>query len=67
MRGIAAIILWEKATDYKMTKDWTNFGAMLNQITKVQPNFLSIGPTRPGTSPTTSPSNSTTTTSATVG
>jgi hypothetical protein len=42
MRGVAAQILWNKAIDYKMKKDWTNFGATLNQITKVQPNFLNI-------------------------
>ena len=42
MRGVAANILWEKATDYKMRKDWTNFGATLNQITKVQPNFINV-------------------------
>jgi hypothetical protein len=42
MRGVAANILWEKATDYKMKKDWTNFGATLNQITKVQPNFINV-------------------------
>ena len=39
---MAANILWEKATDYKMKKDWTNFGATLNQITKVQPNFVNV-------------------------
>jgi hypothetical protein len=42
LRGVAADILWEKATDYKMKKDWTNFGATLNQITKVQPNYINI-------------------------
>jgi hypothetical protein len=42
LRGVAANILWEKATDYKMKKDWTNFGGTLNQITKVQPNFLNV-------------------------
>ena len=42
LRGVAANILWEKATDYKMKKDWTNFGATLNQITKVQPNFINV-------------------------
>jgi hypothetical protein len=42
MRGVAAQILWNKAIDYKMKKDWANFGATLNQITKVQPNFLNI-------------------------
>ena len=42
LRGVAANILWEKATDYKMKKDWTNFGATLNQITKVQPHFINV-------------------------
>ena len=42
MRGVAANILWEKANDYKMKKDWTNLGATLNQITKVQPNFINV-------------------------
>ena len=42
MRGVAANILWEKATDFKMKKDWTNLGATLNQITKVQPNFINV-------------------------
>ena len=42
MRGVAANILWEKANDFKMKKDWTNLGATLNQITKVQPNFVNV-------------------------
>lgn len=42
LRGVAANILWEKANGYKMKKDWANFGATLNQITKVQPNFLNV-------------------------
>ena len=42
LRGVAANILWEKANDYKMKKDWTNLAATLNQITKVQPNFISV-------------------------
>ncbi|MCE5303649.1 MAG: hypothetical protein LLF97_11145 [Planctomycetaceae bacterium] len=42
LRGVAANILWEKANDFKMKKDWTNFGATLNQITKVQPNFINV-------------------------
>jgi len=42
MRGVAANLLWGKATDYKMKKDWTNLGATLNQITKVQPNFINV-------------------------
>ncbi|MEX0939645.1 MAG: hypothetical protein WDZ59_17405 [Pirellulales bacterium] len=42
MRGIAANLLWEKANHYKMTEDWTNFSATLEQITKLQPNFVSV-------------------------
>jgi len=42
LRGVAANILWEKVTDYKMKKDWANLAATLNQITKVQPNFISV-------------------------
>ncbi len=42
MRGVAANILWDKANDFKMKKDWTNYGATLNQITKVQPNFVNV-------------------------
>jgi hypothetical protein len=41
-RGVAANILWEKAIDYKMKKDWPNLGATLNQITKLQPNFINV-------------------------
>jgi len=42
MRGIAANILWTKANNYKMKKDWTNLSATLNQLTKVQPNFVEV-------------------------
>jgi hypothetical protein len=42
MRGVASTILWEKANDYKMRKDWTNLSATLNQITKLQPNFVAV-------------------------
>ncbi len=41
-RGVAAAVLWNKAADYKMKKDWANYGATLNQITKVLPNFLNV-------------------------
>ncbi|MEA1950369.1 MAG: IRE (iron responsive element), partial [Planctomycetota bacterium] len=40
MRPIAANLLWAKANDYKMKKDWTNLSATLNQLTKVQPNII---------------------------
>ncbi|MCE5269565.1 MAG: hypothetical protein LLG00_16940 [Planctomycetaceae bacterium] len=42
LRGIAANILWEKANDYQMKKDWANRAAVLKQITKVQPNFINV-------------------------
>ncbi len=42
MRGIAANILWEKANDYKMKKDWDNLSATLQQITKVEPHFIEV-------------------------
>ena len=42
MRGVAANILWSKAANYKKKKDWTNLSATLNQITRLEPNFLSV-------------------------
>jgi len=42
MRGIAANLLWEKANEYFVKKDWTNRAAVLNQITKIQPNFVNV-------------------------
>lgn len=42
MRGIAANILWEKANEFKMKKEWTKLMATLTQITKIQPHFINI-------------------------
>jgi len=42
MRGIAANILWTKANDYKIKKDWTNLDATLRQLAKVQPTFVGV-------------------------
>ncbi|MCH5374700.1 MAG: hypothetical protein JJ992_12050, partial [Planctomycetes bacterium] len=42
MRPVAVITLWEKANEYKMKEDWDNFSATLNQITKLQPNFITV-------------------------
>ena len=42
MRGVAANILWSKALYYKKTEDFTNMKASLNQIAKLQPNFVSV-------------------------
>lgn len=42
MRGVAANILWTKANNYKMKKDWTNLSATLRQMTKLEPHFLGV-------------------------
>ncbi len=42
LRPVAANILWAKAIDYKMKKDWTNLSATLNQLTKLQPNIIEL-------------------------
>ncbi len=42
MRGIAANLLWSRANEYKMKKDWTNLSATLEQLVKLQPNFISV-------------------------
>jgi hypothetical protein len=42
MRGVATIFLWEQANTYKMKKDWTNLSAVLEQIARLQPNFISV-------------------------
>ena len=42
MRGVAANILWEKANYYRKTEDWASLSATLEQIVKLQPNFVSV-------------------------
>jgi len=42
MRGVAANLLWGRAYHYKKTENWDSFNATLNQITKLQPNFISV-------------------------
>jgi hypothetical protein len=42
MRGVAANILWEKANYYKKVEDFAGYSATLEQITKLQPNFVSV-------------------------
>lgn len=42
MRGVAANILWERANEYKKREEWDNLRATLNQIAKLQPNFISV-------------------------
>lgn len=42
MRGVAANLLWGRAYHFKKTENWDSFKATLNQITKLQPNFVSV-------------------------
>jgi hypothetical protein len=42
LRGVAVNILWEKANYYKKTEDWTNLTATLEQLAKLQPNFITF-------------------------
>jgi len=42
LRGVAANILWSKANNYKLTEDWTNYAATLQQISKLQPNYIAV-------------------------
>lgn len=40
LRGVAVNLLWEKANYYKKVEDWTNLTATLEQLAKLQPNFI---------------------------
>ena len=40
LRGVAANMLWLKAQEFKKTENWEALSATLNQITKLQPNFV---------------------------
>ena len=42
MRNIAANILWSQALTQQKKQEWTALSATLEQITKVQPNFLKV-------------------------
>lgn len=42
MRGIAVNILWNKVLHYQKVKDFTSLSATLEQITKLQPNFVRV-------------------------
>jgi hypothetical protein len=42
LRGIAANILWNKAEEYKIKKDWTRLSAAYQQIAYLQPNFVNV-------------------------
>ncbi|MGA2067005.1 MAG: hypothetical protein ABSG86_18645 [Thermoguttaceae bacterium] len=42
MRGVAGNLLWSKANDYQMKKDWTNLRATLEQISRLQPHSIGV-------------------------
>ena len=42
MRGVATVVLWEKANDYTKKKDWTKLKATLNQMVKLEPHFITV-------------------------
>ncbi len=42
MRGVAVNMLWDRANEYKKTEDWVNLSATLEQLARLQPNFVSV-------------------------
>jgi hypothetical protein len=42
LRGVAVNILWTYANYYKKTEDWDALGATVQQIIRLQPNFLEV-------------------------
>ena len=42
LKNIAVTLLWDRANYYKKIEDWTNLSAVLEQMTKLQPNFYSV-------------------------
>jgi hypothetical protein len=40
MRGLAVNVLWNQANYYKKVEDWTNLTAVLEQLAKLQPNYI---------------------------
>ncbi len=42
MRGVAANILWERAHYFQKTEDWASLQTTLDQISYLQPNFVSV-------------------------
>ncbi len=42
LRGVATNLLWTRADNYKMTESWDKLSATLNQIAKLQPNYISV-------------------------
>src|SRR5688500_16906643 len=42
LRGVAVNILWKYADHYKKTEDWDALNATVQQIIRLQPNFLEV-------------------------
>lgn len=42
LRGVATNLLWTQAVRYKRTENWDRFSATLNQIARLQPNFITV-------------------------
>lgn len=42
LRGVAVNLLWNKANEYKKKEDWTSLMAVLEQLSKLQPNFIAF-------------------------
>ena len=42
LRGVATTVLWNKANEYKKTQNWEQLSATLEQIAKLQPNYISV-------------------------
>src|SRR5207247_2050468 len=42
LRGVAVQLLWKEADKAKMKEDWTRLTALLEQLAKLQPNFITF-------------------------
>lgn len=42
LRGVAVNALWQQANEYKKKEDWGNLTATLEQLSKLQPNFITF-------------------------
>ena len=42
LRGVAVNLLWGQANEYKKTENWSKLTATLDQLSKLQPNFVTF-------------------------
>ncbi|MEN1678765.1 MAG: hypothetical protein AAGJ46_04185 [Planctomycetota bacterium] len=42
LRGVAVNLLWHQANHYKKTENWSRLTATLDQLAKLQPNFITF-------------------------